>query len=119
MYRLFKSSFTYGRLHMPINTQSFGNTQAHSDTDQRDTGSVTHRQDQKIELRDVQKYLEGLQFPANKYQVVDYAKQKNAPSNVVDLLEQMPTSEFGSPNDSNATEYKSIEDLIREIERVE
>jgi hypothetical protein len=103
---------------MTINTQSFGNTQAHSDMDQRDTGSVTHRQDQKIELREVQKILEGLKFPANKYQVIDYAKQKNAPSNVLDVLEQMPTSEFGSPNDSKATEYSSIEDLIKEIGRV-
>jgi hypothetical protein len=103
---------------MTINTQSFGNTQAHSDMDQRDTGSVTHRQDQKIELRDVQKVLEGLKFPANKYQVIDYAKQKNAPSNVLDVLEQMPTSEFGSPNDSKATEYSSIEDLLKEIGRV-
>jgi hypothetical protein len=119
MCRWFKGGFNYGRLHMPINTQSFGNTQAHSDTDQRDDGSVTHRQDQKIELRDVQKFLEGLKFPANKFEVVDYAKQKNAPRNIVDLLEQMPTSEFGSPNDSEATEYTSIEDLIREIERVE
>ena len=104
---------------MPINTQSFGNTQAHSEMDQRDGGSVTHRQDNAIRLADVQRALDGATFPANKNQLVEYAKSQQAPSHVLDIVGQLPTSEFGSPNASHLTEYNSIHELMQEINKIQ
>ena len=104
---------------MQINTQAFGNTQAHSDTDQRDDGSVTNRRDNHISLMEVKKYLEGMQVPADKNALVEYAKQQQAPDHIVNVLEQLPTSEFASTNASNMTQYQSIDDLLHEIERID
>jgi hypothetical protein len=72
-----------------------------------------------ISSREVKKFIEGAKFPANKLKLVEYAKQKNAPSEIVDLLEQLPTPEFGSANAEKLTEYNSIDELLGEIEKVE
>ena len=104
---------------MPINSQNFGNTQAHSETNQRDDGSVTHGQDRQIRAADVQRYVEGVAFPVNKKQLADRAKQNHAPDYIVDLLRQLPTPEFGSPNAEKLTEYNSMDELISEIQKVE
>jgi hypothetical protein len=109
----------YRRFRMPINTQAFGNTQAHSDTDQRDDGSVTNRQDNHISLMEVKKYLQEMKFPANKNDLVEYAKQQHAPDHILNILEQLPTSEFASTNAANMTEYNSLDDLLHEIERID
>ena len=104
---------------MPINTQNIGNTQAHSETSQRDDGSVTHSQDKKIRATEVQRYIEGVGFPVNKNQLADRAKQNHAPDYIVDLLRQLQTPEFGSPNAEKLTEYNSMDELMREIEKIE
>ena len=95
------------------------NSQAHSETDQRDDGSVTNRQDPHISLMEVKKYLEGARFPANKNDLVEHAKQQQAPSHIINVLQQLPTPEFGSPNASHVTEYNNIDELIQEIERID
>ncbi len=104
---------------MPINTQSFGNSQAHSEMDQRDSGSVTHRQDERIRSAEVQKYVDGVKFPANKNDLVEQAIERQAPSRIIDLLQQLPTPEFGSPNATKMTLYNSFDELAREIDKVE
>jgi hypothetical protein len=104
---------------MPINTQSHGNTQAHSETDQRDNGSVTNRQDRRIHLAEVRKVLQGAEFPADKSTLVDYAKEHHAPPQILDTLEQLLTSEFGSPNAKPMPEFKNLDELLHEIERIE
>ena len=44
----------------------------------------------------VSKYLKGMHFPADKRQVVSYARQHNAPDDVMNALDHMPDSEFDS-----------------------
>jgi hypothetical protein len=104
---------------MTINTQSYGNTQAHSEADQRDNGSVTNRQDSHISLMEVRKYLEGAKFPSNKNDLVKHAKQQQAPDHIVNVLQQLPTPEFGSGNATKMTEYNNLDELLHEIERIE
>jgi hypothetical protein len=104
---------------MPLNTQEFGNSQAFSETNQRDNGSVTHREDERIQVSEVQKYLQGLNFPANKDDLVEYATEREAPRRIVNLLQQLQTPEFGSPNATKSTVYNSFDELAREIGKIE
>jgi hypothetical protein len=43
---------------------------------------------------EVRDYLEGLRFPALKYDVVHAARQRGAPNDVVAFLQQIPITEF-------------------------
>lgn len=104
---------------MPINTQSYGNTQAHSEENQRDNGSVTHSNDKQILLADVQRAITGVPFPADKMRLAEHAEQHNAPRHIVDLIKQLPASEFGSENADHSIEYQNVEEVIREISKVE
>jgi hypothetical protein len=47
----------------------------------------------------VQKFLKGINYPANKQDVVEHAKQQGADENVCSTLEQMPDQEFETPAD--------------------
>lgn len=103
---------------MPINTQSHGNTQAHSEIDQRYDGSVTNRHDNHVSMDEMKKYVEGINFPADVHMLIKHAEKQNAPAHVVDLLRQLPTPEFGSPNAKKASTYNSMDELIQEIQRI-
>lgn len=48
---------------------------------------------------DVLQYLEGLEFPALKHDVVHAARQNGAPSDVIATLEQLSSTEFARPED--------------------
>jgi hypothetical protein len=104
---------------MTINTQAFGNSQAHSENNQRDNGSVTHRNDSTISEPELRKFIEGANFPANKLQLVEHAKAQQAPSHILNVLEQLPTPEFGSENDRKLTQYNSVDELLQEIGKLE
>lgn len=43
-----------------------------------------------VSTASVSQYLEGLDFPASKEQVIDYAAEHNAPPDVLDALSDMP-----------------------------
>jgi hypothetical protein len=103
---------------MPLNTQEFGNTQAHSETGQRDDGSVTHDKDKGSGPMDIKKYIDGAKFPANKNTLAEYAAQRQAPGPLIDLIKQLPTSEFGSKNDTKLTEYNNVDEVIKEIQKI-
>lgn len=104
---------------MPINTQEHGNSQAFSETNQRDNASATNRQDQRISLSGLKKYLEGAHFPATKKDLEEYARGQQAPEHILNLLGQLQTSEFGSTNTDHMTEYNSLDEVIQEVEKVE
>jgi hypothetical protein len=70
-------------------------------------------------VMEIKKYLEGAKFPADKIELVEHAKQQHAPSQMIDLLQQLPTPEFGSSNDTHLTEYNNLDELIEEIEKLE
>jgi hypothetical protein len=104
---------------MPINTQSFGNSQAHSEMNQVGNGSVTNQASENIRLADIQRTLAGATFPANKNDLVEYAVDHHAASYVVNVLQQLQTPEFGSKNDQKLTVYNNLDELMREIQKVE
>ena len=41
-------------------------------------------------------FLEGLHFPVSKQQIIQQARQKNAPPEVLGLLNQLPEKQFNS-----------------------
>lgn len=105
---------------MQINTQSFGASQAHSDSiEQRDHGSVTHGQEAHLRPQEIKKYLHGAPFPANKSQLVEYAEQQNAPSQLTDMLRNLYGSEFDSPEARLQPIYHSLDELVQHIVKVQ
>lgn len=44
----------------------------------------------------VSQFLEGIDFPANKQQIIDYAQNKNAPKDVMDALHRIPEGTYYS-----------------------
>jgi len=44
----------------------------------------------------VSQFLQGIDFPASKQQILDYAKQNNAPQDVVDVLNRIPEGTYYS-----------------------
>jgi hypothetical protein len=53
----------------------------------------------KVNPIQVQKYLSGMHYPANKDEIVDHAKSKGADKNIVDTLKQLPDDKFETPAD--------------------
>ena len=94
---------------MPSNTQAYGNAQSES-------VSAPYPQEEHNRSEDVQRYLQGVRFPATKYDLVEHAVERQAPSRIVDILNQLPTSEPGSTSASKLTVYKGFDELIREID---
>lgn len=47
----------------------------------------------------VERFLKGLDYPANKKQVVDYAKKNGADRRVIETLERMEDQTFDMPAD--------------------
>ncbi|HLP91759.1 MAG TPA: DUF2795 domain-containing protein [Nostocaceae cyanobacterium] len=43
---------------------------------------------------DISKSLSGIDFPANKNNLVNHARQKNASQEVIDVLQNMPEQEY-------------------------
>jgi hypothetical protein len=46
----------------------------------------------------VQKYLSGMSYPATKDQLVEHAKKKGAPKDVLEELSRLPDEEYDGPN---------------------
>lgn len=47
----------------------------------------------------VQKYLDGVNYPVNKQDLIDKAKQEGASSDVLQTLEKMPGDHYNGPVD--------------------
>jgi hypothetical protein len=47
----------------------------------------------------VEKYLKGMHYPAEKGKLVDNAKSKDAPNDVMDLINKLPDKTYNSPID--------------------
>ncbi|MBE9005574.1 DUF2795 domain-containing protein [Fortiea sp. LEGE XX443] len=51
---------------------------------------------------EIQKHLKGMDYPANKQELVQHAQKQGADRKVLSLLEQLPNDEeFDSPTDVN------------------
>lgn len=47
----------------------------------------------------VERYLGGMHYPAEKQNLIDNAKGKDAPSDVMDLINKLPDKTYNSPID--------------------
>lgn len=47
----------------------------------------------------VQTYLEGISYPADKSDLLDTARRNGAPREVMDLIEALEDREYGGPQD--------------------
>jgi Protein of unknown function (DUF2795) len=48
---------------------------------------------------ELEKYLKGVDYPANKADLVKKAQQNKAPENIIRTLQQLPSSSFNQPTD--------------------
>ena len=58
----------------------------------------------------ISQYLDGLEFPATKQEIFEYAEERNAPPDVLDSLNQMPT-----PADYKYYSMAGVWDAVGEI----
>ena len=61
--------------------------------------SMARESRQKATPAEVEKYLKGLDYPAERDELVDWATEEGAPDNVISLLERIPDREYESPAD--------------------
>ncbi len=54
---------------------------------------------EEMSSTDVERYVRGANFPANKNEIVDYARRQNAPDNVIKALDKLPDQRFNSAMD--------------------
>ncbi|MGC9669539.1 DUF2795 domain-containing protein [Planosporangium sp. 12N6] len=47
----------------------------------------------------LQKFLKGIDYPADKNTLIQHARDNGADDNVIRTLEQLPRDRFNSPND--------------------
>lgn len=48
---------------------------------------------------EVERHLKGIKFPANREDLIEHARQNDAPEEVLSTLEQMPDREFHNAAD--------------------
>jgi hypothetical protein len=53
-------------------------------------------------------YVQGIDFPKSKSDIVEYVREKNAPDKVIDVLEKLPDRY-----------YESMSDLMKGVGQVE
>lgn len=61
----------------------------------------------------IAEYLEGLDFPATKREILDYAEDRNAPSDVTEALQEMP-----EPKEGKYYSMASVWDALVPVEEV-
>ncbi|MHB0914004.1 MAG: DUF2795 domain-containing protein [Armatimonadota bacterium] len=59
----------------------------------------------------ISQYLEGLDFPATKQEMIDYAEDRNAPPDVLDTLSNLP-----EPSGGKFYSMADVWDAVGEIE---
>ncbi len=52
-----------------------------------------------ISAAQIEKYVGGIDFPCDKEELVDHARDKGAPQKILDLMDSFPDKEYGSPID--------------------
>ena len=53
----------------------------------------------KVSASEIQKYMSGMDFPADKSDLVEHARQQDAPQEVLDVMENLPEQEYGTVAD--------------------
>jgi predicted transcriptional regulator len=55
--------------------------------------------DKNVSPAAVQKYLKGVEYPSTKDDLLDVAMENEAPEEIIDKIEQLPSSEFKGQQD--------------------
>ena len=53
----------------------------------------------RASLAEIEKFLKGIDFPASKQDLIQYAEDNNAPEHVIEVLNNMPDQQYGSAAD--------------------
>jgi hypothetical protein len=53
----------------------------------------------KVNPIQLQKHLKGVDYPANKQQLIERAQQQGADENAISVLQQIPDREYQAPTD--------------------
>lgn len=60
---------------------------------------MAERQQGSISAAEVEKYIGGIDFPADKDELVNHARENGAPEEVLEFMEKFPDQEYGSAID--------------------
>ena len=67
--------------------------------DPAERGGEESLRSEKVSAAQIQVYLAGIDYPVNKQQLVDHAKMKGAPDNVMMWLNKLPERQYSRPNE--------------------
>ncbi len=62
-------------------------------------GGQASLRSEKVSAAQIQVYLGGIDYPVNNQQIVEHARSKGAPQNVMSFLERLPERQYTRPND--------------------
>ncbi len=62
-------------------------------------GGQASLRSQKVSAAQIQVYLKGIDYPADKQKIIQTAKFNNAPENVMSYLNRLPEREYRYPTD--------------------
>lgn len=54
---------------------------------------------EKVSAAKIQVYLKGIDYPADKNELIDHAEENGAPDQVMDILRQLADKQYTSPAD--------------------
>lgn len=59
----------------------------------------THRTGERVSAAMLQVYLKGIDYPANKEDIIETARNNNCPDNVMSFFNRLPEKEYFYPTD--------------------
>ncbi len=62
-------------------------------------GGEASLRSEKVSVAQLQMYLKGIDYPANKQKLIQTAKSNNAPENVMSFLNRLPEREYRAPTE--------------------
>ncbi|MBI2854363.1 MAG: DUF2795 domain-containing protein [Chloroflexi bacterium] len=54
---------------------------------------------EKVSASELAMYLKGINFPADKQKVISAARSNNAPENVINFLNRLPSRQYSAPTE--------------------
>lgn len=67
--------------------------------DPAEKGGQAALRSSKVSAAQIQVYLGGIDYPVNRQQIIDHARSKGAPDNVMGFLERLPERQYNYPTD--------------------
>lgn len=69
---------------------------------------------ENITIDEIQDYLDDIRYPASRMSVINAARQRNAPSDVIAMLKELPDMSY----DSYAEVSRRLNEIILEQRRI-